>query len=473
MTVLIRSLDAWTKSLDELATEWKGSLQHLGLDIPGACSPEEIEAFICSTSQLPNLVGGETFDSLELINQKHDDLLEWLESYETLHKNVADLSADFHVTALYSIATPDITSKVVDFLKSIGLPGNETLTVLAEDQVRLSKATQLLADLESTFARIRPHAPQKILSLFDLSQKGFEELIIFVDLIWKLPTDLWKYRDELYDNGDLDNLIPLLKERLDYVTPYYSKLKEEVAFGELPSSGILKDYRTTLENGGFFKWLSSDWRAARKAVLALSSKTKPKKKDFLKLLPEMVVFTEEQEKISLINKENPVLGDQFQGVETPISRIDEIRKWYKAVRIEYGIGFGERVELGNHLIKIERQFGLSLIDESNKNFRQKVSELLGLIYELKKHYPYHSINKSPVKSLAGDDGLLPQLTGEISLILEKLSQIVKTKEITLDELRDYGEDIRAILEKSANWQDSDHIDILKPFNTAFSIYNPM
>lgn len=469
LAVLIRSLDAWSKSLDELAAEWKRSLRNLGLDIPDACSTSEIESFIISTSQLPNLLGGETFDALELINQQYDDLLEWLAIYETLHADVADLSADFHISAIYSKATPEIILKVVDFLKSIGLPGNETLTVLAEDQARLNKAIQILVDLELTFATIRPSSPQKILSLFDLSHKGLEELLVFVGLMEQLPADLWKYRDELFDNGDLDNLIPLIKARLDYVTPYYSKLKEELAFDKLPSSGSLKDYRTTLENGGFFKWFSSDWRAARKAVLSLSSKTKPNKKAFLALLPEIIIFTEEQEKISRINKENPVLGDQYQGVETPIGRIDELRKWYKTVRNEYGIGFGDRVELGNQLLKIDRQFGLSLIDESNKNFRQKVLDVLGQVSELRKHYPYHSVTKNPEKSLAGDGGLLPKLAGEISLILEKLSQIVKTKEISLDDLRESGEDIRDILEESADWQQSQYIEVLKPFKTAFSL----
>jgi hypothetical protein len=469
LATLNNSLYAWSDSLRALEAGWKRLLHDLDLDIPDVCSLCEIESFIDSTSQLPNLLGGETFDSLEMIHLKHNAFVEWLEIYETLHKNIADLSINFHVNALYSNETPKNISKIVDFLKSVGFSGSETLTVIAEDQAKLNKLIQILADLESTFATIRISAPPTILKLFDLSYVGLEELLTFVELMGQLPADLWKYRNELFDNADLDNIIPLLQARLDYITPYYSKLKEEVDFNKLPSSGILKDYRTTLENGGFFKWFSSDWRAARTAVLGLASKTNPNKKSFLALLPEIIIFTDEQEKISHINKENPVLGDQFFGVETPISRIDQLRKWYKIVRREYGIGFGDRVEIGNQLLKIDRQFGLSLIDEFNKNFRHRVLEVFTQVSDFRKHYPYHSIVKSPEQKLTGDGGLIQKLSGEVSLLLDKLLLIVKTNGLSLDELNKTGEKIQEIFKKSTEWQKNEVVDLLKPFNKPFSL----
>jgi very-short-patch-repair endonuclease len=466
---LIKYLKDWSISLDQLEKSWYTTFQDLGLDKQECCPFVDVESLIYSSSQLPDLLGGEAFDSLESINQKSHDLSAWLGKYEELHKHITELSRDLHTNAIYYKSTPEVIYKIVDFLKSNGYPSSEPLSTLAEDLIKLNKAKQILLELETTFLSIRPSASPKLLFLFDLSSKGLQELLTFVTLLEKLPSDLWKYRDEIFDNVDLDDLIPLLKERVEYITPYFSKLKEEVAFERLVSSGSLKDYRTTLENGGLFKWFSSEWRAARKAVLSLSSKTNPNKKAFLSLLPEIITFAEEQEKIARINKENPILGNQFQGIETPIERIHVMRKWYKDVRQEYGIGFGERVELGSLLLKIDRQFGLSLIDEANKNFKQKILEIISLVSELNKHYPYHSINKSSEKSLCGDSGLIQKLSGEITLILDKLSEIVRIKEMSLEKLKCYGESIQDTLGEASKWQSSDLLHVLKPFNKTFSL----
>lgn len=469
LNIFIRSLESWSTSLSQLETTWHNTLQDLELDATDFCRLVEVEYLVYAYSKLPDLIGGETFDNLESIDQKYDDLNMWLNTYETLHKDIVNLSTAFHIDAIYSKSTPEIIHKVVDFLKQVGLQSSATLSLLAEDLAKLNKAIQNDLELETVFSSIRQSAPLPMQFLFNLSPKGLEELLIFVKLLESLPTDLWRYRDDIFDNEDLDKLIPLLKNRLDFIAPYFSMLKDEVAFERVGSSGVLKDYRTTLENGGLFKWFSSDWRAARKAVLGLSLKTNPNKKTFLGLLPEIITFTEEQERIARINKENPVLGNQFEGIDTPIERIDSLRKWYRAVRQEYGIGFGERVELGNQLLKINKQFGLSLIDEANKNLKQKVIDTLSAVSELNSHYPYHSISKNREKSLGGDGGALYQLRGELTLILDKISKIVKTKEISVEALKQRGRDVEDILEKSVEWQSSEFLNVMKPFDKMFSI----
>lgn len=466
---VILSLKKWSISLKQLEIEWVRVIHELELKEPTFCFLTDVESLVNSSDKLPNLLGGESFDALETINENHEALNDWLNNYESIHNSIGKLSAVLHINAIYSKSTPQVIYKVIEFLKSIGVSGGEKLSELSEDLTKLKKLAKNTSDLESVFSNVRLSAPPQILFLFELSSNGLEELLIFVKLLEELPYDLWKYRDEIFDNGDLDSLIPLLKVRLEYITPYFSKLKDEVAFDKLTTSNALKDYRSTLENGGFFKWLSSDWRAARKAVLNLSSKTKPNKKAFLSLLPEIITFTEEQEKIIRINNENPILGSHYNGLETPIDRIDVLRKWYKSVRKEYGIGFGDRVELGNQLLKIDRQFGYSLIDEADKSLKQKIQEVLTTVFELNKRYPQHAISKDKEKSLAGDSGLVCKLSGEIKLILDKLSEIVKTKELSLGDLKVYGEEVQSILVMSAKWESSQLINLIKPYNNSFSV----
>lgn len=469
ITELISDLHNWSSSLEMLGTTWNDCLASLKSSTTHNCLPSEIQSYVSACERLPDLLGGELMDKLELFYQRHDGIDEWLNTYEAIHTDIRNFEKQLHVNSIFDKSTPETLSKIIAFLKSLGFPVESTLRELANDLDRLTKATHVACEIEEILRAIRPSVPSGFSNLFVLSTKSLGELLIFIQELEKLPSDLWRYRDEIFDNSDLDGLIVLLKDRLEAITPFYRKLKEDVTLDRLPSAITLKNYQSTLENAGFFKWFSTEWRATRKAVLSLSAKTKPKKSDFIALLPEIIIFAEEQEKIVKINSENPILGNQFQGVDTPIDRVSELRRWYKSIRNEYGIGFGERVEIGNQILKLDRQFALSIIDEANKGLKSKVQNLLQHISEVAKHYPHHSLVKNTENDLHGSDGRIQKLSSELSLILDKLSNIVKTNGFAIDDLKTSESNIRDFQKKLAEWSQSDLIEIVQPFDKAFTL----
>lgn len=466
---MIISLSSWSDSLHALSVEWNKILSGLGLNTTENVALFEIESFLFSSQSLPRLIGGESFEDLDFINSHADDIQDWLDIYKDLHADIVDLAKDFHIQALYKTSTPDMISESTKLLKSFGVSGTVTLSSIVDDNVSIGDAISKLKELEIVFSKIVPNAPQGIRSLFNLSFDGIGELLTFIRVVNELPSELWRFRNEIFDNRELDTLIPTLKKRIDAITPYYTKLKNDVNLSIIPASDTLKDYQSTLSNGGIFKWLSSDWRAARNAVLALSSKTAPNKKQFISLLPDLIFFAEEQEEISRINKDNPALGDQFKGIETPLDRIESIRNWYKKVRNEYGSGFGARVGLGNELLKIDKNFAQALVDESNKVFAKSATDLMSILATLHQRYTQHELTKHKDKTLIGVDGPLTKLSQDVSMVVNQFGRIVKSAELSLDYLNKCAQKTQDILEESSEWENSPFKSRIRAFEESLSL----
>lgn len=441
---LILSLKEWSKSLSKLEYTWGQTLNLLELDNIGTNSLAEISQYVVTVLNLPNLIGGEQLDKLEEILEKNIVINEWLESYEKLHSKLKRFQTVIFDEVLLSKSVPLTLFEVLKVLKTSAVPSSHTLGMLAEDKDVAEELLEVSNKIEESFILIVPYAPSELKGLFFNSITSLSEVLILIKQIQKLPASLWRHRDSIFDNSDLDSLIEVLADRLKDITPIHTKLKDEVSLDRLPNVATLKNYQSTIENAGFFKWFSSDWRQARSSVLSLSKKTKPNKKLFITFLPEVISYAEQIDALLTINNKNPILGSQFQGVDTPIQQIEELRNWYKSVRDEYGIGFGERVKLGNAILSLDRDFAMALLDEANKSLFTNIELLLSRLEFFQKNYSSHSINKHRNQLLAGNDGELNKFALGITEVLTKLAAIFKDKNLTLANVENYGNEIQLL-----------------------------
>ena len=461
---LFKALEEWTASLLALETSWSLCLGKLGFKKHEAVSVSEIQRFSLIGQGLPNLVGGESFDRLDELIQRHDEILEWLDSYENIYQRVVESGDKFHEGAIYGTDTPEILLKEVQFLKSVGFPKDKTIAALTENFNSLTQASQLVIEIEEVLKVIRPNASGKISKLFLTTRSGLLELTIFLSFLEKLPPDLYQYRDEAFDNSDMDSFLPKLGDHFKMAQPLYAKLKNKVALDRLPSSSAIRSHLASLNSGGTFKWFSSTWRASRKALMSLSVHAKPNEKEIIPLLPEMILFAEERETIEQIIHDNPVLGSHYQGMSTPIDRMLELRDWYKAVRAEYGLSFGERAEIGEQIFTLDKHFALSLIDEGNKRLKKQIGSLLNLLSQSTKNYPEHPINKNCKEDLLSPGSSLASVLSDLSKFINRLAKIAKTNDLTLSEIKRFEHGIRKIQSDSEEWNRSDLKHLVKPFN---------
>lgn len=459
---LILSLKEWSKSLSKLEYTWSQSLHLLELENNGTNSLAEINQYVVTGLNLPSLIGGEQLDKLEEILQKNSLINEWLERYEKLHSKIRTLQTVIFDEALVSKSIPLTLFEILKVLKTSAVPSSLTLGMLADDKDDADELLDVSNKIEESFKLIAPNAPLEFKGLFFNSFNSLSEVLILIKQIQKLPSSLWRHRDTIFDNSDLDSLIEVLAHRLKDISPIHIKLKDEVSLEKLPNVETLKNYQSTLGNAGFFKWLSSDWRQTRNSVLSLSKKTKPNKKQFINLLPEVISYAEQIDALLTINNKNPILGSQFQGVDTPIQQIEELRSWYKSVREEYGIGFGERVKIGNAILSLDREFAMALLDEANKSLLPNIELLLSGLGFLQKNYSNHSINKHRNQLLAGNDGELNKFVLGITKILDNLSTAFKDKNLTLENVESYGNEIQLLQQESVEWSSNELNILIKP-----------
>lgn len=466
---LVDSLKLWSENLQKLNYQWMKTLNSLQLDSTESNLLQDIKTFHKNGLNLPELIGGELLAKLDSIVDQTYLIDDWLNQYESIHLSLKDLQSDILDAALTSSHTPANISKVITALKASGLASTHTISTIADDNIKSKSLYNLANEIQISLDLIQPKAPTGLKAVFFNSTDALIELQILVEKIGMLPLELWKFRDDIFDNSDLDSFLSLMVDRFKKVTPIYKTLKEDVLLEDLPNLTELKNYQSIIENANFFKWLSSDWRRARKSVLKLSKKAKPNTKLFLSLLPTIIEYEEESSQIHKLNQENPILRHQFQGVDTPIERISELRKWYKTIREEYGIGFGERVNIGSEILKLDREFAMALLDESKKGLSDKVCLLINDLTSIQNKYTNHPISQNRTQQLSGPDGAIKKYSDWLDVAIRYLASVFKNKECDLNLIDSYQHQITQLQMESSEWESSDFLQLINPFESLFSI----
>ena len=183
--------------------------------------------------------------------------------------------------------------------------------------------------------------------------------------------------------------------------------------------------------GGLFKWFSGQWRNARKAVLNLSALPKPDSKQLLSLLPKLIQYADGIEHMDKLNRNDQCLNKEYLGIETPIERLVELRAWYKAIRAEYGIGFGERVEMGNALIALDRNQAMAIQDFAAKELPALIHSAEQSLSKLSQLYSHHAPLKDQQAAISET---VPKLLASVVKQTSVLTGLVTGADVTLGQL---------------------------------------
>ncbi len=300
----------------------------------------------------------------------------WLTHYRDIHNNHKTIAPMIYQDVVLETSSIEKLDKVTSAFNKLGINTNKTLEEIALLKNSINDTQDVLEKVNTEFEHIVPNIPADLSCCFTPTLQGFTEYKILIRLIDELPENLWRYRNELYDNPDLDPLLEKMTRQLGALTPLHKNLHDHIHLHRLPDTDTLREYESTLSNAGLFKWFSSAWRDTRNAVLSLSSIPKPNTKHLFSLIPELVQYAEGVDDMDSLNKQDDALQDLYKGVETPISQVSKLRDWYKKVRKEYGLGFGERVGIGNALLTLDRNIAMSIQDSSRQQLSQRIDQVI-------------------------------------------------------------------------------------------------
>ena len=447
------ALSAWQNALVTLQEERNGIAQSLDCEHADVAETlSDLERLLSELRAVPALHGDEVLDRLSVI--RGDVLVKakrYLKLFEDIQDQYAVLVETVDPEVLEDLSVVDQLLKGSQQLKK--LVGREVeLGGLAEAINRLTAIEVQLGQLEEPLQGVRAALGDPAASLLTVSEAGLTEFKGAIDLIAGLDPSLWKYRDELFDNDELDALIPQLKAEIDDLRGLYETIESVFRLDDLPNEKVIRQLGATIEAGGLFKWFKGDWRAARKQLLGLGANAQVKLSSMLPLLGDLAAFSGKREKLVCDSRYSSVFGEHMRGLDTDVEALEALRGWYKSVRQAYGVGFGQKAPLGDAILELSPSVAKAVRSLAERGVQRQIDDLLEDLGSLKSVFAPVAKLRDESALLVGDEGTIPKLINYVNQAICDCGPLVNDNSLSMSDLADRIEQIGLLKKRVEKWQ---------------------
>ncbi len=444
----------WTDQLSGLMDFWEKHVQEMQLGLDVNSSITRIEEHAAGLERLPVLMGEEPLSCIESLLEQPSQFESFLNVYREIHKSMDQLGEAVSQEAFADTSCCESLKELLHKLAQMKVPQGVSLQELNDDLLQAQKMAEDAQSVATGFKRITPKIPEAMKVAFEPSPRGIDEFLRLIALIEKLPNELWRSRAQLYDEDDLDPLLDQLCSQLQVLTPLHAKLLKVFSLHRLPDEDVLRDAWSVYQAGGFFRVFSSQWSKAKKSIVSLASSPKPDKKEVLGLVPQLLDYVKSVSVINDLNQQEPILGDLFKGVETPLSRILEIRKWYKEVRAEYGQGFGDRVAIGDALLTLDRNIAMGVLDYAVQELFARSNRIVEGVKHFQERFSEQRSFFDEKASLAEESSLFTQIEQTLVTPLNVLQKFILSSSTSIKQLTVIQEALTSLHSKQEGWRQS-------------------
>lgn len=449
-------LEAWQSSLRQVLSEVHDIAEVIGCELSDlARTLSECQEFLEEIGGIPELKGDEI---LEFLPSLRGDLLEesqqYLKLFEDIQNQYEHLSAKVGPEVLRDLNGVNQLLAASDRLKKL-VGRRVTPRELAEAINRLTAIQEQLAQLEEPLQGIASALGEPASKHLTISISGLVEYKNVIEIINNLNPTYWKYRDELFDNEELDELLPQIRAELEVLLDLHQKLNDTFLMENLPEENEIHQLALTLNSGGFFRWFKGEWREARKSVLKLASNTQIKYTSMLPLLDELARFSGARSKFDDNTLYKEALGEHLKGLETDLAALESLRSWYKCIRQRYGIGFGEKVPLGDAIVGLSPSIAKAVRSLSERGIQTKINDLLDDFSSLQDVFSPVNELKKVDNILVGVEGIIPKLLSSVSEAIEECAPLTNDDSISMAELADRIEQMILLRQRIEDWKNAD------------------
>lgn len=451
-----KALEYWQNKLTSLQG-LRDSVAHLigCQQVDVALTLTDVEEFLGELQAIPVLRGDEIMECLPVLS---GDLLNQAKRYLKLFEDIQDQ---------YAALAKTVGADILEDLSRVNqlLKGSQQLKQLVGQKVELGELAEAinrliamkdqLGELDGPLQGVISALGEPALDQLSVSEAGLTEFKKAIDLIVQLDPSLWKYRDELFDNDELDGLLPQLKADVDELRCLHDSIKGIFALDELPDEKTIRRLGATIEVGGLFKWFKGNWRAARKEILGLGANAQVKLSNMLPVLDNLAAFLGKREKLSGDTRYSSALGQHVRGLDTDIEALDGLRTWYKTVRKTYGIGFGPRVALGDAILELPPSIAKAVRSLSELGIQQQLADIIDDLCSLKIFFsPVAELqNKSTI--LIGDGGVISRLVRAVRQAIDTCGPLANDDSLSISDLAERIEQIGLLKHRVEKWQKAD------------------
>jgi len=349
---------------------------------------------------------------------------------EVLNKTRKYLKLFEYIQSLYATLANKLGPDVLQDLSVVDgfLAGSEQLRQLVSQTIELGELAEAinrlkaiqdqLTELDEPLKEIQAAVGEGAARHLLPTKAGLTEFKTFVNLIAGLNPSYWKLRDELFDNEELDELLPKLRYDLEQLHALHDKLQGVFSLDGLPRQDELRQLKETLDAGGAFRWFTSSWRTARKQVLGYAAGNQIKFSALQPLLEKAAEFAGRCYKLDENHRYKEAFGDHLKGLDTDLAALESLRDWYRKVRQQYGVGFGQKVALGNAILDLPAVLARGVRSLSEQGVQRQLDDLLDDLVSLKEIF-------APVSELQSDTALLTAKEGAIARLLASLDEAIR------------------------------------------------
>lgn len=218
----------------------------------------------------------------------------------------------------------------------------EKLSSRLHPEVTLGEARQLAEITSNTIARgnsilhqlqgaALDAATQAQTVLGHSSIESIEQSRRFLAVLAELDPMLSDRRDRRFENDQLDSILPQLAAQVRSVHQQKDSLSEVFDVRKLGDQAALRELHETLDSGGLFGWLKRDWRSARARLKSIAASASVSGRQLQASLPMAIEFSASCAEINEDSGYSQLLGTHFNGVNTDVSGLQNLRNWYRKV----------------------------------------------------------------------------------------------------------------------------------------------
>lgn len=451
------ALDEWTKSLKSLDEYFEIVASELEIDLPFS-TLKEMRAFINTESGIPYSHNDAHLECLELLSDEAIvEVQQLLNLTEKIQKHYASLTNYVSDQYLDDLTLIDELRDAQKSLVSVGVSKKANLEDIAKCTNHIDRLIDRLDGIKKTIDELSSRLGKEFSSNVSITQDGLKEFDAFVSHTVSLPAALLKYRDECFDDDELDIELPVLRDEIDRLKKQKEGLDETYNLTSLPHVQELKDLNASIESGGLFKWLKSDWRKARKTLLSGAVDPNIGFQSLVTTLPELISYAESVEQFNTKKDYKRLLGDHFQGLETKIENLCLLRKWYSDIRSHYGIGFGSKASLGSVLINISADVAKGVHSIAENGIQDEVDVAFKDIDKVIEIIPNATLFNKKLHLLGelGSEPSLTKLSIELKALLIPCQNSLTKKDMPFNSFVKVVEGLQSLCEIKAQWDASD------------------
>lgn len=450
------ALKKWQNSLLTLSEERAKFAEGLNCEQNNvADSLNGISLLLTELECLPVLKGDELLDRLpvlqgEVLNktQQYSKLFEYIQSlYATLAKKIGP-------EVLQNLSVVDVFLEGSEKLRQ--LVGQAVdLGTLAEAINRLMAIQDQLAELDEPLKEIQAAVGEGAARHLLPTEVGLTEFNTFVNLVADLNPSNWKLRDELFDNDELDELLPKMRDDLEQLQILHDELQGVFSLDSLSSQDELQQLKGTLDAGGVFRWFKSSWRTARKQVLSCADGNQIKFSTLQSLLEKAAEFASRRCKFDENHRYKEACGNYLKGLDTDMDTLKSLRDWYRKVRQQYGVDFGQKVALGNAILNLPAELARAVRSLSERGVQRQLTDLLDDLTSLKEIFAPVSELQNNTTLLAGNEGAIARLLASLDEAMVACGPLATDNTISMEELAKRIESLDLLKKAVSKWKATD------------------